>query len=389
MYRTHTHTHTHTHTGSRTHTYPYGGRHIHTTHTPTEAGTHAQRIHACTHTHTGITKHFALSTPWCQLLMLPCPDLPGNQHILHSCHCGAAGGPGAGGLPGQSAGLRPGSARHWEHEEENPGCECQCPSLLVFVWERCEIHGAPCSGRRCGCCFVLVIMVMFCQWESLMMMFCFGYYGYVLSAGVIDNIILFGLLLLWLCFVSRSHWWHCFVWVVIIMVMFCQRESLMTLFCLGGYYYGYVLSAGVIDDIVLFGWLLLWLFCQQESLMTLFCLGYCYYGYVLSAGVIDDIVLFGLLLLWLCFVSRYCFVWVIIIMVMICQWESLMILFCLGYCYYGYILSADIVLFGLLLLWLYFVRKCRYDCQFLPLALLFVMVWCTGTHLFDLGQRNI
>ena len=258
----HTHTHTYTHTGSCTHTYTYGGRHIHTTHTPTEAGTHAQRIHACTHTHTGITKHFALSTPWCQLLMLPCPDLPGNQHILHSCHCGAAGGPGAGGLPGQSAGLRPGSARHWEHEEENPGCECQCPRLLVFVWEHCEIHGAPCSGRRCGCCFVLVIMVMFCQWESLMMMFCFGYYGYVLSAGVIDNIILFGLLL-WLCFVSRSHWWHCFVWVVIIMVMFCQR------------------------------------------------------------GVIDDIVLFGLLLLWLWFVSGsrwwYCFVWVIVIMVIFCQ----------------------------------------------------------------------
>ena len=193
MYRTHTHTNTyrgrhihttHTHTPTEAGTYT---QHTHT-HTPTEAGTHAQCIHTCTHTHThthtGIPKHFALSTPWCQLLMLPCPDLPGNQHILHSCHCGAARGPGAGGLPGQSAGLRPGSARHWEHEEENPGCECHCPSLLVLLEnaERFMVHGA-----------VGVVD------DDVL----FWYYGYVLSAG--------------------SHWWYCFVWVIVIMVMFCQQ----------------------------------------------------------------------------------------------------------------------------------------------------------------------
>ena len=75
--------------------------------------------------------------------------------------------------------------------------------------------------------------------------------------------------------------------------------------------------------------------------MVLFCLGYYYCGYVLSAGVIDDIVLSGLLLLWLCFVSG----------------ESLKILFCLGYYYYGYTLSESVGMTG----------------QFLPLALLFIM----------------
>ena len=114
------------------------------------------------------------------------------------------------------------------------------------------------------------------QWASLWMLFCFGYYGYVLSVGVIDGIVLFGLLLLWLCFVSGSHWWHCFVWVIIIMVMFCQR------------------------------------------------------------GV-----------------------------------------------------TEDIVLFGLLLLWLYFVRKCRYDWAVPSPGSFIYYVWYTGTHLFDLGQRNI
>ena len=44
------HTHTHTHTGSRTHTYPYGGRHIHNTHT--YRGRHTCATHTRMYTHT-------------------------------------------------------------------------------------------------------------------------------------------------------------------------------------------------------------------------------------------------------------------------------------------------------------------------------------------------
>ena len=65
-------------------------------------------------------------------------------------------------------------------------------------------------------------------------------------------------------------------------------------------------------------------------------------------------------------------VWVIVIMVMFCQQGVI----------------DDIVLFGLLLLWLCFVSVGMTG-QFLPLALLFIMVYYTGTHLFDLDQSNI
>ena len=105
-----------------------------------------------------------LYIPWCYVFTPFCPDLPGDQHILHSSQRGASWGPGSGGFSCQSAGLWPSSARHREHEEENPGCECWI--VFIFVWEHQELIGAQYSKTRWLLFYLFIycfIMVKPCQ----------------------------------------------------------------------------------------------------------------------------------------------------------------------------------------------------------------------------------